>query len=166
MEENELLIELDIIPPTTNKLYITLRNGRRTLSTEGKNFINLVKQRLKVLNLKPINTRACYSFNLELRLPWEDIFTKSYPKCDSPFQRLDTNNRIKLIKDTIKDCLGLKDDSQVFCDRIKKIAVDDDSRVGTKILLKRESIEDFIEVSDPNIHLKLIANYNYYTNLV
>lgn len=106
------------LPPSTNHLYSTNRQGRRFLSKEGQAFKLEVKQRV-VLYMSsyagpPIGKDDALIVTVELSLLKSSIYNKGWPEqAKTRYKKMDLDNRCKALLDATFEGLGL-DDSQVF----------------------------------------------------
>jgi len=103
------------LPPSTNKAYFS-RFGRRVLSAEGKKFkeatIHTFAKGIVDVQLPEDLQKTALVLKIVLEFP---IYTKA-----GDFKRVDTDNRVKLVKDCVAQVLGI-DDKNICADIVIKV---------------------------------------------
>lgn len=109
-------LELPYLPPSSNKAYVDLPRGGRTLSTEGKKF----KRETTALFAQKYMREMTYlkkntPYGLVLKFHLASLENKGFAtgKAESRYKVLDGGNRTKLLEDALKDAGGI-DDSQML----------------------------------------------------
>jgi Holliday junction resolvase RusA-like endonuclease len=114
-------VVVPFLPPTSNNIYVTGRNGIRFLSKEADSFkkraITLIasEQQSKIVTLNPTGLyRVWYNFFFEDK----EIINKTFGSgkkdaASSRYKKMDVENRIKLVADSFSKAIGI-DDSQFF----------------------------------------------------
>lgn len=108
-------MELDMLPPSVNQVYVNSKSGGRFMSEEGKSFKQaaaahfLSKHRAQLLLM---SKDAKYSVTIKLYFP--DLENKTWPKtAKTRYKRLDASNHVKVLEDVIAAVTGV-DDSNTF----------------------------------------------------
>lgn len=103
------------LPPSTNKAYFS-RFGRRVLSSEGKKFkeatIHTFAKGIVDIRLPDTLQKIPLALKIVLEFP---LFTKA-----GEYKRIDTDNKVKLVKDCVAEVLGI-DDKNICMDIVIKI---------------------------------------------
>ncbi len=101
------------LPPSSNNAYITLRNGTRVLSPEGRKY----KRETPAFFAQHFREEMLFfrknvPLTLAVRFSFLGLTNKTWPeKAESRYKHFDTSNRLKLLEDALKDAAGI-DDSQ------------------------------------------------------
>lgn len=115
------------LPPSTNKLYQRTRSGGLALTKEAKAFRERLRKEiiahLPQLSGFPLDQETIYRFDVYLYLKelenkgWYQVCStgkdKGKRKAATRYKRIDVDNRIKFLQDSVMSALGV-DDSQVF----------------------------------------------------
>ena len=109
-------LELPWIPPSSNKAYVSLSGGGRTLSTAGRKFKTTTtahfaqKYPREMMFWKPNKP-----FLIVMRFHFELIENEGFAtgKAKGRYKVFDGGNRTKLLEDSLKDAGGI-DDSQTL----------------------------------------------------
>lgn len=113
---------LDEIPRTTSQQKgVIIRGGQPRFYTKGK--VQAVKDLYFVL-LKVHRPREPLAGPLRLRVSFYYPVRKPHRNGEPKITRPDTDNMIKLLKDTATDCGYWKDDAQIVDERITKSYAD------------------------------------------
>lgn len=88
---------LDALPPSTNNIYTRGRNGRRVMTTEARNYKQLV------LDVASLELRG---YEFDRRTPWNAVIEF---RLSSSFNKRDVNNMDKLIIDAVALALHVDD---------------------------------------------------------
>ncbi|MBA3532101.1 MAG: RusA family crossover junction endodeoxyribonuclease [Ardenticatenales bacterium] len=103
------------LPPSINHQYVTVKNGRRTLSRDSKKWKQEAKQELEVLRFEG---RIPESFLAVASAGYLSLFLDFY--FESPLKR-DLDGGLKILQDTICEVLGLNDNRVVDIHLIKRM---------------------------------------------
>jgi hypothetical protein len=125
-----MMLEIPFIPPSSNNCYVNVpvrgakRKGpggptMRVLTKEAQAFkkrvlTDVVPRYLAEISL--LDRLGVYSINYRFFFLVDDVMTKTYGKqngAESPYKRMDLENRLKLLSDTVSTAIGI-DDSQFF----------------------------------------------------
>jgi Holliday junction resolvase RusA-like endonuclease len=93
--------KIDLIPPTTNNLYITTKAGRRYPNPKFASLNVKIADSLPKVALNP----AWYALRISL---FTSIYTKT-GKNHARVKKFDASNRIKLLEDELSTAVGLDD---------------------------------------------------------
>lgn len=152
VEFKTFVFEIPFLPPTTNKAFFNTKFGRAK-TTIANTFQNKVKQHI-VENysnsLNEINPNSLYKINYEFYFHWPKLFNINYPKTKTPYKMLDTDNRIKLLKDIFVKSVGIFDDTQIFKEEISKVGTAETSDEKAIIVLKPVTISEYIHIDMKN----------------
>ncbi len=111
--ENEALADLMYMPwpPTVNRMYITLRNGRRVSSKlhsdyklEMTRYGSLVEQNSRERVQGAIAKKQKLMLLLKFNMPFTMLYTKK-----GETKRIDCSNRIKAVEDSLCKILDIDD---------------------------------------------------------
>ena len=114
-------VVLKFLPPTSNNIYATNRNGKRFLSKVAETFKkNAIAQissecQSKIVQLNPLGIYTTwYAFFFED----DDILNKTFGNgtknaASTRYKRMDVENRLKLVADALSTAIGI-DDCQFF----------------------------------------------------
>lgn len=115
------------LPPSTNKLYQRTSRGGLALTKAAKTFRERLRKEiiayLPQLSCFPLDQESIYRFDVLLYFKelenkgWHERHTKGKDKgkrkAATRYKRIDMDNRIKFLQDSVMSSLGV-DDSQVF----------------------------------------------------
>lgn len=124
--EAVIQLYLPYLSPSINHMYLNVSHGRIKKPSVSK-YLNEIKQYLATTyatTLPKINPNAFYTLKIAFILKYENFYTKTYPKADSPLQRDDIDNRVKSIKDIICEFVGIQDDTQILKEIVSKRAAE------------------------------------------
>ena len=100
--------EIDILPPSVNKLYKPMHKGKR-LSNEANQFIVAAKtQMLRQLSFSQPPLSPVNPVKLEIHF-YYDVLCKGFPKKAERFKAKDSGNYLKLIEDIVASCVAMND---------------------------------------------------------
>jgi Holliday junction resolvase RusA-like endonuclease len=154
---------IPLLPPTTNKAYFNHKFGR-SKTTIANTYQNKVKQYILdnyFKKLPDINPFGLYSISYAFYIHWSKIFNINYPKTKTPYKKRDTDNMIKLLKDSFAETIGLIDDTQIFEEVISKIGCDSEKEEGVLITLTPINLEGFEQLKEHNLKEKTKLYKNY-----
>jgi Holliday junction resolvase RusA-like endonuclease len=114
-------IVLNFLPPTSNHIYVSGRNGKRFLSkvadTFKKNAISQIASECqsKIILLNP---KSVYSVWYAFYFDVDEILNKTFDTgaknaAATRYKRMDVENRLKLVTDALSTAIGI-DDCQFF----------------------------------------------------
>ena len=109
------------IPPTTNSAYVSIKGGRRKLSTVGKVFKQQVKDSVaRLFDLPGLDGLTNKPLELEITL-YMPVINKGWStgKAKFRYKRVDVSNRVKLLEDALCEALSI-DDAQIVGLTIEK----------------------------------------------
>lgn len=118
---SSLRLEIPFLPPTSNHIYVNRRGGGRFLSKEALSFQRRFSAEVVGPNLAAISaldTKAAYQLYMQFFFAKDDVFTKT-ASAASKYKKMDLQNRIKLITDSLCTAIGI-DDSQFFQETYEK----------------------------------------------
>ena len=163
MEElSELVIELNM-PPSVNRLYRRGQHGMVILTDEARAYHEHVKQvisdkYLHLLNRFPIHPEIVYGFSITLYFSaienpgWFEFYTKGKQKGErkakTRYKRVDIDNRVKFLQDTVTKTVGIPDDSQIFVGHQRKVKGNTDHVI---VRLYVSDSEYFIKTEENNL---------------
>lgn len=141
---------LPFLPPTSNNIYVNARGGKgRFLSPEAKKFkLQAIShiQSTCLAKITNLDRGAIYAVWYAFYFPLEDIINKTFGEgkknsAESRYKRMDVENRIKLVADSLATAIGI-DDCQFFEGGHSKISA---SIVGGKA-----QIQIFLNSENPS----------------
>jgi Holliday junction resolvase RusA-like endonuclease len=116
------MISLELpMPPSVNKLYVTVR-GRRILSAEGKRVKHEITQAVvKHIASMPTLFSEERPLRMEVDLYFVAVENAGWSKGNAKtrYKRIDVSNRAKLLEDALFSGLGI-DDSLIFTLQMRK----------------------------------------------
>jgi Holliday junction resolvase RusA-like endonuclease len=137
---NELAIEYDVLPPSSNHIYFRGTTLTREAREYAERFAHHVRKHLPdVMNL---DSEAIYHVELYFHFQGVENFSYKNPKVAPSkqakfrYKRFDLDNRIKLLVDCLRDAVGI-DDSQIFA--FTQVKLCDPLRPRVEIILRRVS---------------------------
>lgn len=142
-------IIIPFLPPSSNHIYSTGRNGIRFLTKEAKKFktetISLI-QREKLSVISKFDPQGIYRVWYAFFFPKEELVNKTWGegKKDSAtnrYKRMDVENRLKLVTDALATAIGI-DDSQFFEGGHTKLC--------SSLTSEKEQIHIFINQASPD----------------
>lgn len=124
------------LPPSANNIYVNVRGRGRFLHKDAKKFQHeMVDQAVRDLEFQSAIDRLDrglpYEVHYRFFFPLSQLMTKHYGEkngAKSRYQKMDVENRLKLVSDTFSTLIGI-DDSQFFFGRHDKLC---DRLVGGK----------------------------------
>lgn len=142
----EPLIVVTDLPPSTNKLYQRTRGGGLALTKVAKVFRERLRKEivshLPQLSGFPLDQETLYRFDVYLyfktleNIGWHQTHTKGKDKgkrkAATRYKRIDLDNRIKFLQDSVMSSLGV-DDSQVFAGYQEKREDPDNPRAAVEL---------------------------------
>lgn len=120
-----LHLVIPFLPPTSNRIYVNRRGGHgRFLSKEAEQFkkrfsLEVVPHYLP--QISQLSAGELYRVGYVFYFPKDELINKGFAqgKAQSRYKRMDVENRLKLISDSLSTALGV-DDSLFFgtaCDK-------------------------------------------------
>lgn len=115
------------IPPSTNRLYVRRRGGGLALTDEAKQYRELVKRELGscLVEVSALPVGPDFVYELVIELQWPTLENKGWRADGSGtatrYRAIDTDNRVKFLKDCLAKAMGLDNDCQFFRDRVQKV---------------------------------------------
>jgi Holliday junction resolvase RusA-like endonuclease len=100
------------LPPSSNKIYVTIPRKGRFLSKEAQVFrANAMREIQQGGRLVLLQLKENIPYELQLIIFFEMVENKGFHegKARQLFKRMDLSNRVKLIEDTVSDALALDD---------------------------------------------------------
>jgi Holliday junction resolvase RusA-like endonuclease len=108
---NKLILEFDQIPPSTNHIYFNLPTGGRALTKEAKQYKSYIKDKLArecLEDLIDFKFKPNTKFWVYATIYFERLVPKS-SSAKEAYLRIDVDNRIKLVQDSVFESLGIND---------------------------------------------------------
>ncbi len=118
---SEPFVVLPFLPPTSNNIYVNGRGGGRFMSSEAKKFklqaISHIQSNC-LAKISRLDRTAVYRVWYAFFFPVEEILNKTFgtgakSAAGSRYKRMDVENRIKLVADSLATAIGI-DDCQFF----------------------------------------------------
>ena len=145
-EQVEPLLVVTEPPPSTNKLYQRTRSGGLALTKAARSFRERVRKaiiaHLPQLSRFPLDEETIYRFDAYLYFKalenagWYEFYTKGgnrgKRKAATRYKRVDADNRIKFLQDSVTHSLGV-DDSQIFAGYQEKREDPDNPRAEVEL---------------------------------
>lgn len=123
------------LPPTDNKIYENMKGGGKRLSTIAGKYKTTAAYQL----IEPSLGRSVYfpkhvQYRMTMRIYFDSVENKGWTtgKAKNRYKKVDSQNRIKLIIDTVMDAIGV-DDSHIFELHKYKLCDKDHSRVEVEV---------------------------------
>lgn len=139
---------LPFLPPSSNHIYVSGRGGGRFLSAQAKKFkLRAIShiQSICLAQITNLDRSAIYSVWYNFFFPTEELLNKTFGQgkqnsAESRYKRMDVENRIKLVADSLATAIGI-DDCQFF--------QGGHSKLSTSLVGDREQIHIFLSSKDP-----------------
>jgi Holliday junction resolvase RusA-like endonuclease len=121
MEGEKPLVVLPFLPPSSNNIYVTNRQGGRFLSSEAKEFktraISFIQSNC-LAEIGKLDRNGVYRVWYAFYFPLEDIINKTFGNgkkgaASTLYKKMDVENRVKLVADALATAIGI-DDCQFF----------------------------------------------------
>lgn len=115
-----LLIEVPFVPPSSNNCYVTIwKKKMRVLTKDAQAFKKKVLTDVVPRYLPDIgklDKKAIYQVSYRYFFDRDEVLTKTFGAkngAESPYKRMDLENRLKLMSDVLSKAIDI-DDSQFF----------------------------------------------------
>lgn len=117
----EPFVILHFLPPSSNHIYVSGRGGGRFLSAQAKKFkLRAIShiQSTCLAKITNLDRSAIYSVWYNFFFPTDSLINKTFGQkkknsAESRYKRMDVENRIKLVADSLATAIGI-DDCQFF----------------------------------------------------
>lgn len=135
------------IPPSINRSYGTNKYGtfyQKTIAKVYKEeFVSFAKEHwLNIINSTSFKHEDIFHLTVHFYFNKEDLFNDKFGKdkrIESPYKRLDLDNRRKVLQDSLCAVFGI-DDSKIFSSSDAKF-ISEEKRI--EIYLEKVSLEDY-----------------------
>lgn len=144
------MIQIPFMPPSSNNCYTMVWARRiRVMTAEAKAFKHRVITEI-VPNYLPDISRldkgAIYAVHYRIFFNRDDVLTKTYGKkkgAESPYKKMDLENRLKLLSDVVSASIGI-DDSQFFTGMQEKYSCEVVGGVPqVHIFIRKTSLQEY-----------------------
>jgi Holliday junction resolvase RusA-like endonuclease len=144
----EPFVILPFLPPTSNNIYVTNRNGARFLSKEAKEFktraVSLIQSQ-KMADIGRLSRTGIYRVWYAFFFPIDELVNKTFGSgkkdaASSRYKRMDVENRVKLVADSLATAIGI-DDCQFFEGGHSKLA--------NTFVEGKTQLQIFLELANP-----------------
>ena len=149
MERESPFVTLPFLPPSSNNIYVTNRQGGRFLSSEAKEFktkaIAFIQSNC-LAAIGKLDRGAVYRVWYAFYFPLEDIINKTYGSgkkgaASTLYKKMDVENRVKLVADALATAIGI-DDCQFF--------EGGHTKLSNSLTNKQSQLSIYLEPDDPS----------------